>query len=72
MYFSNIANEELQNFHGIVNVDFSMSLTDILTSKLFKVETVIIGSIYRVYHFQDLTSCIVLLNHLENCNIYQV
>ena len=49
MYFSNIANEELQNFHGIVNVDFSMSLTDILTSKLFKVETVIIGSIYRVY-----------------------
>ena len=49
MYFSNIANEEIQNFHGIVNVDFSMSLTDILTSNLFKVETIIIDSIYRVY-----------------------
>ena len=49
MYFSNIANEELQNFHGIVNVDFSMSLTDILTSNLFKVETVIPDNIYRVY-----------------------
>ena len=49
MYFSNIANEEIQNFHRIVTVDFSMSLTDILTSNLFKVETVIPDNIYRVY-----------------------
>ena len=49
MYFSNIANEELKHFHNIVGVDFSMSLTDILTSNLFKVETIIIDSIYRVY-----------------------
>ena len=49
MYFSNITNEELQHFHGIVGADFSMSLTDILTSNLFKVETVIVDKIYRVY-----------------------
>ena len=49
MYFSNIANEELQHFHNIVGVDFSMSLTDILVSNLFKVETIVADSIYRVY-----------------------
>lgn len=49
MYFSNIANEELKHFHGIVGADFSMSLTDILTSNLFKVETIIADSIYRIY-----------------------
>ena len=45
MYFSNIANEELKHFHGIVGADFSMSLTDILTSNLFKVETIIADKI---------------------------
>ena len=49
MYFSNIANEELKHFHGIIGADFSMSLTDILTSNLFKVETIIADSIYRIY-----------------------
>ena len=49
MYFSNIANEELKHFHGIVGADFSMSLTDILTSNLFKVETIIADKIYRIY-----------------------
>ena len=49
MYFSNIANEELKHFHNIVGVDFSMSLTDILASNLFKIETIVEDSIYRVY-----------------------
>lgn len=49
MYFSNIANSELQHFHMTVGVDFSMSLSDILISDLFKVETIINNSLYRVF-----------------------
>lgn len=49
MYFSNIANEELQYFHNTGGVDFSMSLTDILSSDLFRVETVVANHIYRVF-----------------------
>lgn len=49
MYFSNIVNEEIQHFHGIAGADFTMSLTDILTSKMFKVESIIADKIYRIY-----------------------
>ena len=49
MYFSNIANSELQHFHGYSGADFSMSLTDILDSDLFKTEEIINDNFYRVY-----------------------
>ena len=49
MYFSNIVNEEIQHFHRITGADFTMSLSDILTSDLFKVEPIIENKIYRIY-----------------------
>ena len=48
MYFSNIGDSELLPFHNTVSTDFSISLTDLLVSDLFKVEQ-ITNSIYRVY-----------------------
>jgi len=49
MYYSNILHPELQQFHKIIVPNFTIKLTDILTSDLFKVETIITGSIYRIY-----------------------
>ena len=49
MYFSNIGNAELTHFHKTLGADFSMSLTEILSSDLFNVEPIIDGSLYRVY-----------------------
>lgn len=49
MYFSNILNEEIQHFHKTVGANFTMSLTDILTSHLFKVEPIIEDKIYRIF-----------------------
>lgn len=48
MYFSNIANSEIQHFHETIGADFSISLTDLLESDLFIVEP-ITSNIYRVY-----------------------
>lgn len=48
MYFSNINNPELQHFHKTIGADFSMSLTEILSSDLFKVEPMS-EDMYRVY-----------------------
>lgn len=49
MYFTNIADDELKPFHKMFGADFHISLTNLLTSKLFKVETVIADKLYRVY-----------------------
>lgn len=56
MYFDNISNEELQYFHGLKVPNFTIKLTDILhqtsnvfDNKLFKIEEIITGSIYRIY-----------------------
>lgn len=49
MYFSNITNQELSYFHGIQIPNFTITLTDALTSQLFKVETVISDSIYKIF-----------------------
>ena len=49
MYFSNIGNEELQQFHNMVGAHFSMSLSNIIQSRLFKIEEIIAGRIYRIY-----------------------
>ena len=46
MYYSNITNKELQAFHPITAHNFTVSLTDLLTSPLFKVESM--GDLYRI------------------------
>lgn len=49
MYFSNINNEELKKFHKVFPCNFSMSLSNILSSNLFVVETIIPDRIYRIF-----------------------
>ena len=49
MYFTDITNPELQYFHGLNVKNISLSLTEILSSDLFIVETIITDSIYRIY-----------------------
>lgn len=49
MYFKDITDEELQFFHGLKVPNFSITLTDVLTSDLFKKEVIIADSIYKIY-----------------------
>ena len=49
MYYTNIANKELQYFHNIQVPNFTIKLTDALTCGLFKVETIVQDSIYKLY-----------------------
>lgn len=49
MYFSNVGNVELQKFRNQKAHNFTISLTDLLTSDLFKVETIISNTLYRIY-----------------------
>ena len=49
MYFTNIANDELQYFHGQYAPNFSISLTDVLQSSLFQVEELVQNTLYRIY-----------------------
>ena len=48
MYFTNIANKDLEPFHKLAIPNFSITLTDMLTSPLFKVETIQTGSLYKI------------------------
>ena len=49
MYFGNIADSELKQYHETVKNNFSMSLSNILSSDLFKIETIITDTIYKIY-----------------------
>ena len=49
MYFSDISNKELCLFHGLKVQNFSISLSEILDSDLFHVETIIQDKILRIY-----------------------
>ena len=49
MYFTNISDSELSQYHSLVLNDFKMTLTDVLVSDLFKVETIVSDSIFKVY-----------------------
>ena len=49
MYFTNITNPELNYFHGIKPPSFSIKLTTALTSDLFKIETIISDTLYKLY-----------------------
>ena len=48
MYYRDITNEELLMFHKVIVPNFTITLTDMLTSALFKVETIATNSIYRI------------------------
>ena len=72
MYFSNIANEEVQYFHKTIGADFSMSLTDILSSNLFNVEEIIVDSLYRVqplFYCKNIVSSNPNDKNLDNCSL---
>lgn len=49
MYYTNIANSELQYFHNLLVSNFTIRLTDLLSSDLFKVDEIIADSIYKIY-----------------------
>ena len=49
MYFTDITNPELQSYSTDIVDTFSISLTRALTSKLFKVETIISDKLYKIY-----------------------
>lgn len=49
LYFDNIANNELLNYHKVNITNFSISLTDILDSGLFYSETIVSDSLYRIF-----------------------
>ena len=49
MYFSNINDAELNQFHGKSIINMDTSLEEILTSSLFKVETIRSGILWRIY-----------------------
>jgi hypothetical protein len=49
MYFTNISNPELQQFHDLRFRNFSISLTEILSSSLFQVETIIPEKLFKIY-----------------------
>ena len=60
MYYSNIANSELQYFKNLPVNNFTIKLSDVLTTEgLFKVEEIIANSIYKIYpmfYTQTITS----------------
>ena len=49
MYYSNITNKELQYFHNRPVHNFTVKLSQMLTSPLFQVEEIITDSIYKIY-----------------------
>ena len=69
MYYSNITNKELQEFHKVFVPNFTIKLTDALTSGLFKVDTIISDSIYKIYplfYTNEITSSNPNDNILDN------
>ena len=49
MYFTDISNQELQYFRNMKVPNFTIKLTDLLTSGLFQVEEIITDSVYRIF-----------------------
>lgn len=49
MYYTDISNKELQYFRNLRIKNFTIKMSDMLSSDLFKVETVKEDSIYKVY-----------------------
>ena len=75
MYFDNITNSELNKYPKPIISSFSITLTDILESPLFNVETVISNSIYRIFPlfnckliYSSNPNDIIFENYLILCN----
>ena len=49
MYYSNIMNEELQYFRNLTGPNFTIKLSDLLSSDLFHKEEIISDKMYRIY-----------------------
>ena len=49
MPYTDIMNPELQYFKGLTVPNFTIKLTDVLTSDLFKVDEIITDTIYKIY-----------------------
>ena len=49
MYFGNISDTELAQYHNTIKNEVEMSLTQVLSSSLFKIETIISNEIYKIY-----------------------
>lgn len=48
-YYTNIGNPDLQYFKNLTVPNFTIKLTDLLSSDLFKVDEIITDSIYKIY-----------------------
>ena len=49
MYYDNIANTELQYFRNLMVYNFTIKLSDVLTSDLFKIEEIVADKFYKIY-----------------------
>ena len=49
MYYDNIANTELQYFRNLMVSNFTIKLSDVLTSDLFKIEEIVADKFYKIY-----------------------
>lgn len=49
MYYDNIANTELQYFRNLMVSNFTIKLSDVLNSDLFKIEEIVADKFYKIY-----------------------
>ena len=49
MYYDNISNTELQYFRNLMVSNFTIKLSDVLTSDLFKIEEIVADKFYKIY-----------------------
>lgn len=77
MYFANISNSEVAEYHKKIKNNITMSLTDAISSDLFKKEVIVANKLYKLYplfYCDEITSsnaedeifenkCIVCLNN---------
>lgn len=59
MYFSNITNSELAKYHNTIKNNFELPFSEMISSDLFKVETIISDAIYKIYplfYCEEITS----------------
>ena len=49
MYFSDITNSELVKYHNTIKNNFELPFSEMISSAMFKVETIISNKLYKVY-----------------------
>ena len=68
MYFSNISDDELVQFHDTVHSNLLMPLTNVLTSNKFKIETILANKLYKIY---PLFYCEEIISSNSNDKIFE-